>query len=68
MSDEVEVKQDDAIKPSSGKAKREAIELLTYHTHAGREYPPGTMLVLADVGLAQDSAQWLVTLGKARWV
>jgi hypothetical protein len=45
-----------------------AIELTAKHTHAGRDYPPGTVLVLADVGLDSESAQWLVSLKRAKWV
>jgi hypothetical protein len=45
-----------------------ALELTAKHTHAGRDYPPGTVLVLADVELHHEAAQWLVNLKRARWV
>ncbi|MEW5708777.1 MAG: hypothetical protein AB1830_07720 [Pseudomonadota bacterium] len=44
----------------------ERIELLKPHTHAGRDYPAGAVLDLARVGLDQDSAAWLVSIGAAR--
>lgn len=52
---------------AKGGSVRAAIELTAPHTHAGRDYPAGTTLVLADVELHPESAQWLVTLHKARW-
>lgn len=48
-------------------AERTTIVLTAPHTHAGRDYPAGTRLALADMGLDAESAQWLVTIGKARW-
>jgi hypothetical protein len=47
---------------------KEAITLKEKHTHAGRDYPPGTTLVLAEVGMRQASAQYLVALKRAEWV
>ena len=37
------------------------IELIDPHEHAGRDYPPGTELVLDT-----DSADWLIALKKAK--
>lgn len=45
-----------------------AIRLKKPHTHAGRDYEPGTVLDLAAVKLHEESAQWLVTVGTAEWV
>lgn len=39
------------------------IELIDPHEHAGRDYPPGTELVLDT-----DSADWLIALKKAKAV
>lgn len=41
------------------------IKLLKPHTHAGRDYEPGTVLDLELVGMDQDSAAWLVSIGTA---
>lgn len=40
-----------------------SVELLRPHTHAGRDYPPGSVL-----DLDPDSAAWLISLGVARAV
>ena len=47
---------------------RNSIELLKPHTHAERNYPPGTVLNLADNRISLESAQWLVNLAVAKWV
>lgn len=44
----------------------ERIELLKPHTHAGREYPAGAILDLAQLGVAPDSAAWLIGIGVAK--
>lgn len=36
------------------------IQLLAPHTHAGRDYPAGAILTLADA-----KAEWLIAIGKA---
>lgn len=35
------------------------------HTHAGRDYVPGAELVLAEVGMNQMDAMWLIANGVA---
>lgn len=39
-----------------------AIRLLKPHTHAGREYPTGATLTLADVEMSETDAGWLIGL------
>lgn len=37
------------------------VELIQPHEHAGRTYPPGSMLELPD-----DSAEWLIAIDAAK--
>lgn len=39
-----------------------AIRLLKPHTHAGRDYPEGVTITLADIEMSQDDAAWLIGL------
>lgn len=41
------------------------IELKEPHTHAGRDYVPGALLVLEDVDMSQADAIWLIANGVA---
>lgn len=41
------------------------IALVERHTHAGRDYAPGAQLVLADIGMNQMDAIWLIANGVA---
>lgn len=42
-----------------------AIALKEPHTHAGRDYPAGATLTLADIDMSQTDAAWLIGVGVA---
>lgn len=54
--------------PGAIPAMLEEIELLERHEHNGREYPAGARLNRYLHQLDQDSAAWLIGLGKAKQV
>lgn len=42
------------------------IELLKPHTHAGRDYPEGSLIDTEALQMDRDSAEWLIAIGAAR--
>lgn len=49
-------------------ANQDTIRLLKPHTHAGRDYPAGAALNIADIKMDRESAAWLVAIQTAAWV
>jgi hypothetical protein len=42
------------------------LELLKPHTHAGQDYPAGSILDTGTVRVDPDSIEWLIAIGAAR--